>query len=71
MPSMSNFDSMMEPYDDFHAGLKFPDYEDSSTMKTFNVLAAAANNFDTDDEIDDLPYDNDKIALHNDEVPGQ
>ncbi|XP_065053108.1 reticulophagy regulator 2-like isoform X2 [Rhopilema esculentum] len=68
MPSMSNFDSMMEPYEDFHAGLKFPDYEDSSTVKTFNVLAAAANNFDTDDEIDDLPYDNDKIALHKDEV---
>ena len=62
MPSMSKFDSLMEPYDEFHTGLKFPDYEDSSKADTFNILNAAANNLDTDEEIDDLPYETDGIS---------
>eukprot|EP00112_Aurelia_sp_Birch-Aquarium-sp1_P014391 Seg3103.6 transcript_id=Seg3103.6/GoldUCD/mRNA.D3Y31 product="hypothetical protein" protein_id=Seg3103.6/GoldUCD/D3Y31 len=62
MPSMSKFDSLMEPYDEFHTGLKFPDYEDSSKMDDFNVLNAAANNLDTDEEVDDLPYETDGIS---------
>ena len=62
MPSMSKFDSLMEPYDEFHTGLKFPDYEDSSRADTFNILNAAANNLDTDEEVDDLPYETDGIS---------
>ena len=57
MPSMSNYDSLMEPYDEFHSGLQFPDYTDSSKADTLNILDAAANNVDTDEEMDDLPYE--------------
>eukprot|EP00794_Sanderia_malayensis_P003481 gene3481-3979_t len=63
LPSMSNFDSMMEPYDEFHTGLRFPDVNDEESQVAFDnerILNAAANNLDTDEEdIDDLPYDND------------
>lgn len=64
MPSMSNFDSLMEPYDEFHAGLSFPDYTDGSRMDPLNVLNAAANNIDTDEEIDDLPYEAEAEHFH-------
>ena len=67
MPSMSNFDSLMEPYDEFHSGLKFPDYTDSSRMDTLNILDAAANNVDTDEEMDDLPYEPETRRLSNEE----
>ena len=63
MPSMSNFDSLMEPYDEFHSGLKFPDYTDSSRADTLHILSAAANNVDTDEEIDDLPYEPEEKRL--------
>ena len=65
MPSMSNFDSLMEPYDEFHSGLKFPDYTDSSRMDTLNILDAAANNLDTDEEMDELPYESEARGFPN------
>lgn len=54
MPSMSHFDSLMEPLDDeFYKGLNFADYS----------LRVPANNYDdtTDDEVEDLPMDSSTI----------
>jgi len=71
MPSMSNFDSLMEPYDEFHSGLKFPDYTDSSRMDTLNILDAAANNLDTDEEMDDLPYEPEARRFSHEGFPNE
>ena len=65
MPSLSNFDSMMEPYnDEFHSGLAFPDHDESLRNNTENILEAAANNLDTDDEFDDLPFEDEADGRH-------
>lgn len=49
MPSMSHFDSLMEPLDDeFYKGLNFAD---------FSLRVPANDSDDTDDEVEDLPMD--------------
>jgi len=49
MPSLSNFDSMMEPLDEFHNGLNFKNLSVQSLNRgPSNVY------YDTDDDLDDL-----------------
>ena len=61
MPSLSQFDSMMEPLDDeFHAGLNF---KNTTSMKTYSNQSRdhfehSDDVMDTDDDVDDLPLEN-------------
>ena len=58
MPSLSQYDSIMEPYDEFHYGLKFPDHDVSlRTLPNQSALDIAPDQYNTDDEIDDLPFE--------------